>query len=42
MTQEEVLQRIMSEYPDFTEDAMQIIMENGDLMHLLSTLDSVY
>jgi len=42
MTQEEAFQRIITEYPEFTEDAAQIIREGGDLMELMSTLDFAY
>lgn len=42
MTQEEALKRIVTEYPEFIPDAMQMIKDSEDLMSLLSTLDSFY
>ncbi len=42
MSQEEALKKIVTEYPEFTEDAMQIIRDNGDLVKFVETLDSFY
>lgn len=39
MSQEEALKRIVTEYPEYTKDAMQIIKDNGDLIQFLSVLD---
>lgn len=38
--QEEALKRIVTEYPEFTTDAMQMIKDGQDLTELLSVLDS--
>lgn len=40
MSQEEALKRIVTEYPEYTRSAMQIIKDNGDLIAFLSVLDS--
>ena len=42
MTQEEALQRVLKEYPEFAADALQILKDNGDLVEFLSMLDSFY
>lgn len=42
MTQEEALQRIVTEYPEFIKQAIQDIKDGQDLTELLSTLDSFY
>ena len=39
MSQKEALKRIVTEYPEYTKDAMQIIKDNGDLIQFLSVLD---
>ena len=42
MTQEQALQRIVTEYPEFIADAIQIIKDGRNLVDFLSTLDSFY
>lgn len=40
MSQEEALKRIVTEYPEYTTQAMQDIKDGVDLVEVLSLLDS--
>ena len=40
MSQEEALMRIVTEYPEYTTQAMQDIKDGVDLVEVLSLLDS--
>lgn len=40
MTQEEALKRIVEEYPEYTNTAIQTIRDGDDLVKFLSVLDS--
>lgn len=40
MSQEEALKRIVTEYPEYTTQAMQDIKDGVDLVEILSLLDS--
>ena len=42
MSQAEALKRIVEEYPEFIEDAIQYIEEKRNLPELVSVLDSFY
>ena len=42
MSQEQALQRIVTEYPEFIKTAIQYIEEKRNLEELLSVLDSFY
>ncbi len=42
MSQEQALQRIVTEYPEFIKTAIQMIKDGEDLAEFLSVLDSFY
>lgn len=42
MNQAEAMQRIATEYPEFMEDALQIVKDGRDLVEFVTTLDSLY
>lgn len=42
VSQEQALQRIVTEYPEFIKAAMQYIKDGEDLTEFLSVLDSFY
>lgn len=42
MTEQEALETIKAEYPEFTKDAEQTIRDGESVSSLLSTLESFY